>query len=219
MTQNDENRKSLVDRSQGRLLPAPRAKRPNQREMHYPVRCANPACSNVRWLTACAAERAENELRMCRRCQASIAGKKGQAVTSARYGQDFLLQAVRRSQLSNPSSYEILVEGWITTLCTDHGIRYSAQVPFSATDSADVGHNFLIDFVLHTPSGDIAVEVNGFHHKKYRAERDYWLALFYPGEVVFIDTDTIDSSPDEVRDTLRRLITYSNTLGATDERE
>jgi hypothetical protein len=208
MTTENEKRKSLVDRSQGRLLPAPRTKRPNQREMHYPVRCANPECNNVRWLTTCAAERAESETRVCRRCQASAAGKKGREVTSARYGQDFLLQALRRSQLNNPSSYEVLVEGWIAALCETHGIRYTAQLPFSAIDSAEVVHNFLIDFVLHLPSGDIAIEVNGFHHKKYRAERDYWLVQFYPGEVVFIDTDAVDDTPDEVQDTLRRLIQY-----------
>jgi hypothetical protein len=56
------------------------------------------------------------------------------------------------------------------------------------------------------PTGDIAVEVNGYHHKKLRAERDYWLTQLYPGAVHFIDTDDIDHNPSAIRDFLVQLI-------------
>src|SRR5258708_4658534 len=86
----------LTDRTNGRLLPAPRADRPQRREMFYPVQCANPQCGNVRWLTKGDADRAETERRVCKKCQTAEAGKRGYAATVARHGTDFALNAVRQ---------------------------------------------------------------------------------------------------------------------------
>src|SRR5262249_51808605 len=107
-----------------------------------------------------------------------------------------------QKQLDCPSKYEIIVDSWLKELAAS----YEAQIVFSATDPANVLHNFVIDFVVQSPTGDVAVEVNGYHHKKLRAERDYWLARLYPGEVCFIDTDDIDHDPKAVRDFLAQLV-------------
>src|SRR5579859_5465108 len=97
---------ALVDWNAGQLMPAPRADRPGRREMMYPVRCANPRCGSIRWLTRSAAESAETEKRVCKRCQTSKAGKRGYAATVAAYGVDFAINAVRARQICDPSSYE-----------------------------------------------------------------------------------------------------------------
>src|SRR5579859_2482019 len=97
---------SLVDWNAGRLLPAPRQSRPTRREMMYPVLCANPHCRSVRWLPRSAAEKAQAEARVCRRCQTVEAGKRGYAATAAAYGVDFALKAVQAEQLHNPSRHE-----------------------------------------------------------------------------------------------------------------
>lgn len=202
MTDHSNSRKPLVDRTKGRRLPAPRAAQPNREDLFFPVRCGNPECNHVRWLTRSDAERAEAEQRVCRKCQASAAGRKGYAATVALYGVDFALNAVRQKQLDCPSRYEIIVDSWLKELAAP----YESQIVFSATDPENVLHNFVIDFVVQLPASDIAVEVNGYHHKKLRAERDYWLAQLYPGEVHFIDTDDIDHNPKAVREFLAHLV-------------
>src|SRR5689334_7345453 len=74
---NDSDQGPLVDWNAGRLLPAPRVGRPKRREMFFPTRCANPDCCMIRWLTRNAAQKAEEERRICRKCQTSNAGKLG----------------------------------------------------------------------------------------------------------------------------------------------
>lgn len=192
----------LVNWDGGKLLPAPRQKRPDRRETFFPVKCANSDCENVRWLTRSAAERAEAEGRVCRRCQTVEAGKLGFAATSALYGQDFALRAVQQHQIEQPSSYESIVDSWLSDL----GADYDTQVIFTAMDVGGVTHHFILDFQVRTASGSLAVEVNGYHHKRYRIERDYWLAHLYGGEVLFIDTDDIDDKPDEIKAMLRQVI-------------
>jgi hypothetical protein len=203
MPQNAVSSK-LVNWDGGKLLPAPRQKRPDRREMFFPVKCANPDCENIRWLTRTAAERAETEGRVCRRCQTAEAGKLGFAATAALYGSDFALRAVQRHQIEKPSSYETIVDGWLIDL----GAEYDSQTMFTATDDGGVTHHFILDFQVTTASGLLAVEVNGYHHKRFRAERDYWLLHLYPGEVLFIDTDDIDNKPDKVKAILRQVIRW-----------
>src|SRR5690349_3809005 len=118
MTQNYDigKRKSLADFSHGRLLPAPRSAVPHRRETYYPVACANPDCANVRWLRKSDAQKADLEQRMCRKCQTSEAGKLGFAVTRARYGPEAALRWVQQSQLAQPSSQEIIVDGWLADM-------------------------------------------------------------------------------------------------------
>ncbi len=209
ITRNGDSTKTspLVDRTQGRLLPAPRTARPNRHEMHFPVHCANPTCKTIRWLTKSNAEKAEAENRLCRKCQASAAGKKGYAATVAAYGRAFALNAVRASQLANPSSDEVIVHNWLDELA----LPFNPQVIFVANDATGASHQFIIDFVVQTPAGDVAVEVNGYHHKKLRALRDYWLVQLYPGEVLFIDTDDIHRVPDEVKEMLCRVAKGGDT--------
>ena len=192
----------LVDWAGGRLLPAPRQNRPDRHETFFPAKCANPACGHIRWLTRCAAERAEAEGRVCRRCQTTEAGKRGFAATAARYGPDFALRAVQKHQREKPSCYEVVVDSWLSDL----GADYDSQVLFSTTDDGGVTHHFILDFLVRTVSGALAVEVNGYHHKRYRALRDYWLARLYTDEVMFIDTDDIDDRPDEVKARLREAM-------------
>ncbi len=206
MPQNSDNcNEPLVNWDAGVLLPAPRQKRPEQRERFYPVRCANRDCSLVRWLTKNDAERAEAEQRICRRCQTTMAGKRGYAATAARYGSDFALRAVRQHQIENPSTHEQIVDSWLVQLKVD----YERQVEFAATDEAKVEHHFILDFVIYPESGNpIVVEVNGYYHNRYRADRDFWLIRLYPGEVLFIDTENIDSDPEGVQTTIRQVLQW-----------
>ncbi len=199
---------NLVDWTAGRLLPAPRKQRPTQQETFYPVRCANPECSRVRWLSRSAALKAEQEQRVCRHCQTSQAGKRGYATTVARYGADFALKSVRQTQLAHPSSYERLMASWLEEIAS----CYQPQVIFSAIDPFGDLHNFILDFELLTSTGRIAVEVNGWHHQQYRTDRDAWLAHLYPGEVVFIDIQTMDAAPDAVKYLLRQITSQQLTL-------
>src|SRR5512141_2079011 len=113
---NLDKRKPLADFTRGRLLPAPRTAAPNRRETFYPVACANPACNNVRWLTRNNAEKAEAEQRMCRKCQTTLAGKRGFAVTRALYGPETALRWVQQSQIAHPSRYELLVQTWLSAM-------------------------------------------------------------------------------------------------------
>ncbi|MEP7287894.1 MAG: hypothetical protein ABI947_19255 [Chloroflexota bacterium] len=196
----------LVDRTKGRRLPTPRSDRPHREDLCFPVRCANPSCNHVRWLTRSDADKAEAEQRVCKKCQTSEAGKKGYAATATLYGADFALKAVRQQQLEHPSRYERIVESWLAELALAHDLHVLTQVAFTATDLGNVAHHFLIDFVVETSSDALAVEVNGYHHKKLRAERDYWLTQLYPGDVYFIDTDDIDHTPQAIKDTLRQLV-------------
>src|SRR5260221_4175521 len=153
-------KQSLVDRANGRRLPAPRADNPEREDLFYPVRCANPDCNNVRWLTRSDAERAEAAQRVCKKCQAAAAGRKGYAATVALYGVDFALKAVRQKQLECPSSYEVIVDSWLADLAVTYDISYETQVEFSATDAADVLHFFLIVFVIQSTARAISVYVN-----------------------------------------------------------
>ncbi|MCC7447113.1 MAG: hypothetical protein IT324_06840 [Anaerolineae bacterium] len=187
--------KLLVDFAHGTLLPSPRSAEPHRRETFYPVACANPLCTNVRWLTRSNAIKAEAEQRVCRKCQAVQAGKRGFAATRAKYGAGTALYWVQQAQIARPSRHEITVDSWLSEL----GASYQRQVPFTASDGSGVIHNFVIDFVVETPTRAIALEVNGYHHKKHRAARDYWLAHLYPGAVLFIDTDDMDHQPDAVK--------------------
>ncbi len=202
MLSNGPQQDNLVDWTAGRLLPAPRKQRPTQHETFFPVRCANVACGRVRWLRRDAALKAEQEQRMCRHCQTSQAGKLGYATTVARYGVDFALKAVRQTQLAHPTRYERLLAGWLDEI----PVYYQSQVIFSGTDPAGGVHNFILDFELLTPTGCVAVEVNGWHHQQYRADRDGWLAHLYPGEAVFFDIQTMDAEPDAVKDLLRQIV-------------
>ncbi len=193
----------LVNWNAGKLLPAPRRKRPRQRERFYPVHCANPDCNNIRWLTKSAAERAEAEQRMCRKCQTIQAGKKGFAVTAARYGADFALRAVQRHQIANPSRHEQIVAEWLT----EFNANFQRQADFAETDEGGVRHCFILDFLVSTLQGkQIVLEVNGYFHNRYRAERDYWLECLYPGDVIFINTDDIDKDPEQVRTAIHYAI-------------
>jgi hypothetical protein len=170
------------------------------------VKCAAPGCANVRWLTRNAAERAEAEGRVCRRCQTAQAGKLGFAATVALYGPDFAGRAMQQHQVEKPSCYEVMVDGWLTDLAAD----FDAQVLFSATDEGGATHHFILDFLVRTASGALAVEVNGYHHKRYRVERDFWLVHLYSGDVLFIDTDDIADKPDEVRARLCQAIRWQS---------
>ena len=200
---DSDKRQSLADFAHGTLLPSPRRAAPHRRETFYPVACANPSCTNVRWLTRSNAMKAEAEHRVCRKCQATQAGKRGFAATRARYGAGAALYWVQQAQIARPSRHEIIVDSWLSELA----ISYERQVPFSASDGSGMIHNFVIDFVVETPAGAIALEVNGYHHKKHRTARDYWLAHLYPGAVLFIDTDAIDHHPDAVKAHLGQWVT------------
>src|SRR5689334_1126565 len=192
---------NLVDWNAGCLLPAPRKQRPAKQETFYPVRCANPDCGRIRWLSRSAAIKAEQEQRVCRHCQTSQAGKLGYAATVARHGLDFALRAVRQSQLRHPSPYEQMLAAWMVEI----PVYYQQQVIFSATDPAGTNHNFILDFELLTSRGCVAVEVNGWHHQQYRADRDAWLAHLYPGKVIFIDIQDMDATPEAVKAQLRNI--------------
>jgi len=200
---DSDKRKSLADFAHGMLLPSPRSDAPHRRETFYPVACANPSCTNVRWLTRNNAVKAEIEQRVCRKCQAAQAGKRGFAATRARYGAGTALYWVQQAQIARPSRHEIIIDTWLSEL----GASYRRQVPFSASDGSGVIHNFVLDFVVDTPTGAIALEVNGYHHKKHRAARDYWLAHLYPRPVLFIDTDDIDHRFDAVKAHLGQWVT------------
>lgn len=192
---------SLVDWSAGQLMPAPRANRPDRRETMYPVRCAE--CGAIRWLTRSDAIKADQERRICRRCQTSQAGKLGYAATVAAYGPDFAIKAVLAKQINSPSSYERLMREWIEQLTLDYEFQAEIHLP----DPEGRTHSFILDFLLFTPRGNIAVEVNGWHHKRYRIERDVRLQRLYTGHVEFVDTDDMDTKPEAVKERLRSLLT------------
>ncbi len=186
----------LVNWTAGQLMPAPRADRPTRQEMMYPCRCVN--CGSVRWLTRSAAEKAEVENRVCRRCQTVAAGKKGYAATARAYGPDFAFNAVRAKQISGPSTYEMRMNDWICELT----FTYEFQSPFCATDPQGGVHRFILDFEIRAPRGKVVVEVNGYWHQRIGAERDYWLKTLYPGHVEFVTTEEMDADPEGVK---RRL--------------
>lgn len=198
----------LVDWTQACLFPAPRAALPHRRETHYPVRCANPACGQVRWLKGTDARRAEAEQRICRRCQASLAGKRGYAMTTALYGTDFALKAMQQSQRLHPSKHEEILRAWLEEL----GMDFEFQVIFSAVDEVGRIHNFIIDFVVKTVTGEVAIEVNGYHHKKFRAHRDQCEQALWPGDIYFIDTDDIDTNPTDVKALLQQVVQHEMSL-------
>ena len=204
LSDNADDKLSLVDWSAGKLLPAPRKNRPDQRETRYPVKCANPYCNHIRWLTAHAATKAEEEQRICRKCQSSNAGRLGYEATVALYGEDFALKAVKKQQLHYPSRYEARMDHWLFEMRA----TYQRQFEFIATDAEGGKHGFLIDFLLDTPQGPLPLEVNGFMHQTYRTTRDWWLDALWPGlPVVFITTDEMDADPDGVKARLRQLLT------------
>jgi hypothetical protein len=190
---------ALVDWSQGQLLTVPRKKRPEQRQMCYPVKCVR--CEKVRWLTKADALKAEAEQRMCKRCQTSDAGKLGYAATVERHGENFALQHVLKRQLQNPSPYEYIVAQWLLEM----GIPYDTQIPFAAADPSGHVHTFLLDIVMITPTQRIVLEVNGWFHRRYRAERDRWLSTLYPGQVVLLSTEFINKHPSDCKAKLRAL--------------
>lgn len=210
MLANSPRQDNLVDWSAGRLLPAPRKQRPTQQETFYPVRCANTDCGRIRYLTRCDALKAEQEQRVCRHCQTSQAGKLGYAATAARYGVDFALRAVRVRQVAHPTHHEQLMAAWLKEI----PVYYQTQVIFSASDPAGILHNFILDFELLTSTGCVAVEVNGWHHQQYRAERDAHLAHLYPGKVIFIDIQDMDAAPEAVKARLGQIVQTQASLRA-----
>jgi hypothetical protein len=175
----------FVDWDNPRLLPAPRQSQPTKLETHYLVACP---CGYRRWLTRCNAERAEQEGLYCKFCQRSEAGKKGWATTIARYGLHFGLEKRRKAELAHQSSSERIVKDWLDKLC----VSYVHQQIF-----IDGDFGVVIDFVIENR---LAVEVNGYWHKRRRALRDAALAEKWPlarpdGVILFLDAEEIDARP------------------------
>jgi hypothetical protein len=123
-------------------------------------------------------------------------------MTTALYGTDFALKVMQQSQRLHPSKHEEILRAWLEEL----GMDFDFQVLFSAPDESGKIHNFIIDFVVKTVRGDAAIEVNGYHHKKFRTHRDQCEQALWPGTIYFIDIDDIDTKPTHVKALLQQIV-------------
>jgi len=172
-TSSNQNQLSIlnVDWSAGELRPAPRQSDPARRETFYPCTC--PQCLRTRYLRAADARRAN----VCGSCQRSAAGKAGY-VAALRSGRFNIIESIQERQRSNPSRPERIVRDWIA----------ACAIPFTHQHYFTVGGDgWVIDFVI----ASLAVEVRGYWHIRERADKDARLVATWPGQVLFIDANTV----------------------------
>lgn len=135
------------------------------RRRAYRVRCH--ACGRDSYLASYNAKKD----RVCRRCQASQAGKAGWAASWADpENRQSMIQKLANYQRETLTEPEQIVLAWLR----GWGLSYESQVPLIIDDSAW----FILDFVVYLVNGQVQViEINGWHHLRYQADRDRRLEL------------------------------------------
>jgi very-short-patch-repair endonuclease len=118
-----------------------------------------PDCGNSRLLRADDAKKAERINRLCSRCHAREAGKRGYQATVAKKGKDFAIDCVQQYRLANPSSLEKRVMDNLSGA----GITYEREVLLQHDN-----RHYLVDFIV----GDIAIEVQGEWVHQFHKTRD-----------------------------------------------
>lgn len=160
-----------------RLLPRRNSPR---RETHVPILC--PRCNQERWLKTFDAKKAIAEERICGTCHAVDSGRAGYRVTVRKLGRKGILELIAKTQREKPSRPELVMMELLDEALPP-GFEYKTQVVFS---------DWIIDFVvLQGDSTHLFIEVNGYHHKLHRGERDKALQMCSMIPVIFIDADDL----------------------------
>ena len=185
----------LIEWDKPELRVFPRKSNPNRRETAYKVTCS--VCGYRRWLRKSDAKRCKS----CRRCSS----RKGFKASLSKISLSDALGHVREYRLANPSQPERIVAEWLD----EWGLTYEREVVWIVDHSAGGGDCFgyVLDFVVSLPdSYRRAIEVNGYWHKRTRAQRDIMLVMNFPGVVWFVDGDLVTTNPDAARQQLAQFL-------------
>lgn len=158
-------------------MPHPTTAKPYRRRTKYKVVCGT--CGYTRWLQKTDCQR----VRECRYCAARI----GYQAMYAKHGRLPLLAYLQQREIDKPSKPEQAVIAILDSL----GVAYRRQVIFQG--------EFLLDFLI---ADCIALEVNGYWHKRVRKSRDARLCANWHGSILWVDAD--DICPVSIREFLEQ---------------
>jgi very-short-patch-repair endonuclease len=133
---------------------------------------------------------------MCGRCQRRAAGKRG--YEAAKTSPAFLtLDNLIKRQREYPSAPEKRVITWLINM----RIGFHHQHLFTVGD-----FRYVIDFVF---TGNRAIEVVGYWHAKFKAQKDERLKELWNGDLLFVDADAVMRDPAGTRNLIHAFITGS----------
>lgn len=152
-----------------------------RRESFVPIEC--PTCGESRWLALPNARRALKENRPCISCSSR---EKYRAVI-ARYGnkiKEKILAAIVARPLNR---IERRVNDLIDEAIEPLDLSFASQV---------IVEPFVLDFAIYYQGRIVGViEVNGWHHNTYRAERDSRVQVLFEQQILFVDAQEVKAQP------------------------
>lgn len=153
--------------------PIARKNNPRKHETCVDVVCA---CGNVRPVPEYKARKPGFEDKTCGMCQRKAA--------SAKVDYDARLEAQATSQWKRMTEPEQKARN---ILRDDLKLTFQQQVVYRAN-----GIRAILDFMIDAGEEVIILEINGWHHRQYRQERDARLQEVCPHRVVFVDAEAVD---------------------------
>lgn len=161
----------------------------NRRESFCPVVC--PECNEERWLALPVARTTIQNNRPCRSC----ANRAKYLKTVASIGKDKLHRRILEAIAARPMNR---AEQLIASML-DEILEQDANIDLSFAAQVIV-EPFVLDFALYHKGKIVGViELNGYHHNKFRAARDERVINLFKMDVLFIQYTELRRDPRVIR--------------------